>query len=110
MKLESAQQEYEKNAKFVDEVDKLIEAEHNRKGCVEKFFSLLTPKTDEIDTHNTEMLYNKILKEREPILHTISVSFIPLAIFLFSLMGMVISFFQNQETSTLSFGLSSLLY
>lgn len=91
VKLESAKQQYTQDAKFIDEVDRLIETEHNRKGAVEKFFSLLTPKADEIEKYNFEMAYNKILRERDPIVHTISGSFIPLAIFVFSLLGMVIS-------------------
>ena len=91
VKLESAKQKYTQDAKFIDEVDKLIETEHNRKGAVEKFFSLLTPKADEIEKYNFETAYNKILRERDPIVHTISGSFIPLTIFVFSLLGMVIS-------------------
>lgn len=91
VKLESAKQEYEQDAKFYDEVNRLIETEHNRKGVIEKFFSLLTPKADEIEKYNFETAYNKILRDRDPIVHTISGSFIPLAIFLFSLLGMVIS-------------------
>lgn len=91
VKLESAKQEYEQDAKFYDEVDRLIETEHNRKGVIEKFFSLLTPKADETKKYNLETAYNKILRDRDPVVHTISGAFIPLAIFLFSLLGMVIS-------------------
>lgn len=91
VKLESAKQEYTQDAKFIGEVDRLIETEHNKKGAVEKFFSLLTPKADEIEKYNLETAYNKILRERDPIVHTISGSFIPLTILGFSLMGMVIS-------------------
>jgi len=91
VKLESAKQEYEQDAKFYDEVDRLIETEHNRKGVIEKFFSLLTPKADETKKYNLDTAYNKILRDRDPVVHTISGAFIPLAIFLFSLLGMVIS-------------------
>lgn len=91
VKLESAKQEYEQDTKFYDEVDRLIETEHNRKGVIEKFFSLLTPKADETKKYNLETAYNKILRDRDPVVHTISGAFIPLAIFLFSLLGMVIS-------------------
>jgi len=58
VKLESAKQEYEQDAKFYDEVDRLIETEHNRKGVIEKFFSLLTPKADETKKCNLETAYN----------------------------------------------------
>lgn len=91
VKLESAKQEYTHDGKFIDVVDRLIETEHNRKGALETFFSLLTPKADDIEKYNLEKAYNKILRERDPIVHTISGSFIPLTIFVFSFLGMVIS-------------------
>ena len=103
MKLESAKHEYKQDAMFMDEVNRLIEAEHNRKGVVEKFFSLLSPKADEIEKYNTETAYNKILRERDPIVHTITGAFIPLTIFVFSLLGMMIRIFVPESRDFDSF-------
>lgn len=99
MKLESVKQEYKHDAQFVSEVDKLIETEHNRKGAVEKFYSLLTPKVEEKQMNNAETAYNTIINERDPIVHTITGSFIPLLLMLGALLGMVISIFNPESRS-----------
>ena len=99
MKLESVKQEYKHDARLVSEVDKLIETEHNRKGAVEKFYSLLTPKVEEKQMHNAETAYNTIINERDPIIHTITGSFIPLMLMLGALLGMVISIFNPESRS-----------
>lgn len=99
MKLESVKQKYKHDAQFVNEVDKLIETEHNRKGAVEKFYSLLSPKVEEKRMHNAETAYNTIINERDPIVHTITGSFIPLLLMLGALLGMAISILNPESRS-----------
>ena len=99
MKLESVKQKYKHDAQFVSEVDKLIEIEQNRKGAVEKFYSLLTPKVEDKPMHNAETAYNTIINDRDPIVHTITGSFIPLMLMLGALLGMVISIFNPESRS-----------
>ena len=99
MKLESVKQKYKHDDQFVSEVYKLIEIEQNRKGAVEKFYSLLTPKVEEKQMHNAETAYNTIINDRDPIVHTITGSFIPLMLMLGALLGMVISIFNPESRS-----------
>lgn len=97
MKLELAKQQYREDSAFVKEIDKLIAIEHNRKGIVEKFYSLLTPKVNEKDAHRADNVYSKIMSERDPIVHTLTASLITLMPMLSGIVAILISLFRPSK-------------
>lgn len=99
IKLESAKQQYREDAAFVEDIDKLIAIEHNRKGIFEKFYSLLSPKVNEKETHRVDNVYNKIIAERDPIVHTLTGSLITLMPMLSGIIAFFISLFRPSKRS-----------
>ena len=99
MKLESAKKQYRDDAAFVKEVDELIAIEHNRKGIIEKFYSLISPRINEKETHCVDNVYNKIIAERDPIVHKLTGSFIPLMPMFSGIIVFLISLFRPSKRS-----------
>ena len=98
MKLEAAKLQYKEDSVFVARIGYLIEVEHNRKGAIQKFRSLLSPKVDEKQKQPDE-LYQIILEERNPITHTITGAFVTLSFMLFGILAIVINFFRRSDRS-----------
>ena len=99
MKLESAKQQYKGDTAFVARINHLIEIEHNRKGGVQKFRSLISPKVDEKQLKRSDELYSKILEERDPVIHTFTGAFVTLSFMLFCILAIVINLFRRSERS-----------
>ena len=98
MKLAGAKQLYKKDTVFVAKIDQLIEIEHNRQGCVEKFCSLFYSKIDKKQQMQSEELYHKMLTERDPIIHTLTGACVTVFFMLFSIISIVINIFKCNES------------
>lgn len=99
MKLEAAKRQYKDDTTFVAKIDRLIEIEHNRKGAVQKFRSLLSPKVDEKQLRKADETYQKILEERDPIIHTLTGAFVTLIPMLFGFVALFINLFRSSKRS-----------
>lgn len=99
MKLEAAKRQYKEDTAFVARIDHLIEIEHNRKGVVQKFRSLISPKVDEKQLKQSDVLYSKILEERDPIIHTFTGAFVMLLPMLSGVLAILITIFRRSKSS-----------
>ncbi|MBQ9261053.1 MAG: hypothetical protein IJ185_02980, partial [Prevotella sp.] len=99
MKLEAAKRQYKEDTAFVTRIDRLIEIEHNRKGAVQKFRSLLSPKVNEKQLRRSDQVYQKILEERDPIIHTFTGSLITLLSLISGILAIIISLFRPSRRS-----------
>lgn len=99
IKLEAAKRQYKDDTTFVAKIDRLIEIEHNRKGVVQKFRSLLSPKVDEKQFRKSEEVYLKLLEERDPIIHTLTGSLISLMPMISGILAIIISLFRPSHRS-----------
>ncbi len=99
MKLEEAKQRYKEDTAFVAEIDHLIEIEHNRKGVVQKLRSLLSPKVDEKQLKRSDEVYQKILEERDPIIHTLTGALVTLLPMLSGILAIFINLFRSSNRS-----------
>lgn len=99
IKLEAAKRQYKDDTAFVAKIDRLIEIEHNRKGAVQKFRSLLSPKVDEKQLKKADETYQRILEERDPVIHTITGAFVTLIPMLFGVIALFINLFRNSKRS-----------
>lgn len=99
IKLEAAKRQYKEDTAFVARIDRLIEIEHNRKGAVQKFRSLLSPKVDEKQLKKADETYQRILEERDPVIHTITGAFVTLIPMLFGVIALFINLFRSSKRS-----------
>ena len=99
MKLEAAKRQYKEETAFVTRIDRLIEIEHNRKGAIQKFRSLLSPKVEEKQQEKSEEVYRKLIEERDPIIHTITGSLITLLPMVSGILAIIISLFRPSRRS-----------
>lgn len=99
IKLEAAKRQYKEDTSFVARIDRLIEIEHNRKGAVQKFRSLLSPKVDEKQLKKADETYQRILEERDPVIHTITGAFVTLIPMLFGVIALFINLFRSSKRS-----------
>ncbi len=99
IKLEAAKLQYKNDVAFVAEIDRLIEIEHNRKGVVQKFRSLLSPKVEEEQLKHPDELYHRILEERDPVIHTITGAFVTILPLLSGILAIVITLFRRSKRS-----------
>lgn len=99
MKLETAKLQYKNDTTFVAEIDRLIEIERNRKGVVQKFRSLLSPKLDQKQLKQSDELYYKILEERDPIIHTLTGALVTILPMVSGILAIVITLFRRSKSS-----------
>lgn len=99
MKLEAAKRQYKEDTAFVSRIDHLIEIEHNRKGVVQKFRLLLSPKVDEKQLKHSDEVYQRILDERDPVIHTITGALVTLIPMLSGILALFISLFRCSKKS-----------
>lgn len=99
MKLQAAKHQYKEDTAFVAKIDRLIEIEHNRKGAVQKFRSLLSPKVGEKQLKKSEETYRNLLEERDPIIHTLTGSLITLLPMISGILAIIISLFRPSRRS-----------
>lgn len=99
IKLEAAKRQYKDDTTFVAKIDRLIEIEHNRIGAVQKFRSLLSPKVDEKQLRKADETYQKILEERDPVIHTLTGAFVTLIPMLFGVIALFINLFRSSKRS-----------
>ena len=99
MKLQTAKQQYKEDTAFVAKIDRLIKMEYDRKGAVQKFRSLLSPKVEEKQLNKSEEVYRKLLEERDPIIHTITGSLITLLPMISGIFAIIISLFRPSRRS-----------
>lgn len=99
MKLEAAKRQYKEDTAFVARIDQLIEIEHNRKGAVQKFRSLLSPKVEEKQYKKSEEVYRKLIEERDPIIHTLTGSLITLLPMVSGILAIIISLLRPSRRS-----------
>lgn len=94
MKLESAKRVYKSDTAFVSHINYLMEVEQNRKGTVEKFLSLLTPKSDGNHRNRADEVYLRLISERDPVIHTVTSAFIFLIPMVSGFLAVLISLFR----------------
>ena len=99
IKLEAAKRQYKDDSTFVAKIDRLIEIEHNRKGAVQKFRSLLSPKVDEKQLRKADETYQKILKERDPVIHTLTGALVTLIPMVFGAVAICLNLFRSSKKS-----------
>lgn len=99
VKLEEAKQKYKDDISFVKKIDRLIEIEHSRKGVVQKFYSLITPKVDEKQLGQSDNIYKKLMEERDPIVHTMTGAFVTLIPMLSGMIAILLSLFRPSQRS-----------
>ena len=99
IKLEAAKRQYKDDTTFVAKIDRLIEIEHNRKGAVQKFRSLLSPKVDEKQLRKADETYQKILKERDPVIHTLTGALVTLIPMVFGAVAIWLNLFRSSKKS-----------
>ena len=99
IKLEAAKRQYKDDSTFVAKIDRLIEIEHNRKGAVQKFRSLLSPKVDEKQLRKADETYQKILEERDPVIHTLTGALVTLIPMAFGAVAICLNLFRSSKKS-----------
>lgn len=99
IKLEAAKRQYKDDSTFVAKIDRLIEIEHNRKGAVQKFRSLLSPKVDEKQLRKADETYQKILEERDPVIHTLTGALVTLIPMVFGAVAICLNLFRSSKKS-----------
>ena len=99
MKLEAAKRQYKEDTAFVAKIDRLIEIEHSRKGAVQKFYSLISPKVPQMQQRKSEEVYHHLLEERDPIIHTFTGALITLLPMISGILAMIISLFRPSQRS-----------
>lgn len=99
IKLEAAKRQYKDDSTFVAKIDRLIEIEHNRKGAVQKFRSLLSPKVDEKQLRKADETYQKILEERDPVIHSLTGALVTLIPMFFGAVAICLNLFRSSKKS-----------
>ena len=102
-KLESAQKQFSDDTLFVKKINSLIKVEFKRKGVVEKLYTILRLR---IGSHNEQVeridniydiLYYRIINERNPGLHTLTSALVPLMLMISSIMALIISLLNPKK-------------
>lgn len=104
-KLESARKQFKEDPQFVEKIDELIKTEQNRKGAVEKVFSLLQIRigNKKKTGQGANVLYNKIINERNPGLHTLTGAFVPFLLMVHGAMILFLSLLRPKRRNIDSF-------
>lgn len=102
-KLESAKKQCCDDTLFVKKINSLIKVEFKRKGVVEKLYTMLRLR---IGSHHGQVeridniydiLYNRIINERNPGLHTLTGALVPLMLMSSSIMALIISLLNPKK-------------
>lgn len=99
MKLESAKKQFNNDSLFVKEINNLINIEHNRKGFVEKFYSLLRIKIGSNDGKrvSADKIYNRLISERNPGIHTLTGAFVFIMLITSSILTIIFSLLRPKR-------------
>ena len=105
VKLESAKRQFNNDSLFVKEINNLINAEHNRKGFVEKFYSLLKTKigSGEGKGISEDVIYNRIMSERNPGIHTLTGALVFIMLITYSILTIIFSLLRPKRRNFDSF-------